>query len=198
MFIVPSDQQRMKSPCAGAVAAMSVWAVLPSDLSRPSRAIPLLILTLFLIPHGAPAHPPSDMRLSYDQESRVLSVSIAHLVADPTTHYIKRVLITSGGSIISDNAYTSQPSPESFTYTYPLSPAVKGEVQVTAECSLIGSLSRSLQVPEGPMGGTSASPSSGSDRATSQTEPAPSPTKAGPGILSLSAALATAVWLSRR
>jgi hypothetical protein len=104
----------------------------PDLLPLVSRFILLGAAVLLFIPQGAPAHPPSDMKLAFDQGNRILSVTITHSVADPSTHSIKRVLITRGGSTFSDIAYTGQPSHQTFTYSYMLPTGVNGEIQVRA------------------------------------------------------------------
>jgi hypothetical protein len=177
----------------------------PDLLSRVSRLILLGAAVLLLVPQGAPAHSPTDMQLAFDQENRILSVTITHLVADPSIHYVKRVLISSGGSVIGDNGYTSQPSPQTFTYTYLLPQGVNGEVEVRAECSILGSISRSLQLkgvsPE--MTAVPASPGTTPGETVALpgvTPPAPAtaPAMAGPGLLPLAAAMALAAWRFRR
>ena len=184
---------------------MPVLMMLADHPSRYCRAIILVTLALFLIPQGVPAHPPSDMVLAFDQGDRVLSVTITHMVADPLTHYVKRVLITTGGSVISDNAYTSQPSPQTFTYTYLLPEGGNGEVEVRAECSIFGSITRSLQVQGASPEVTAAPASPGTTPGETATRsgvtppaPAATPPGAGPGLLPIGAAIALAAWRFRR
>ena len=188
--------------------------IIPTDHpSRPCRAIFLLALALLLVPQGAPAHSPSDMQLAFDQGNRILSVTITHTVADPSTHYIKRVLVTTGGSPLSDTAYTSQPSPQTFTYTYLVPEGVNGDIQVRAECSILGSITRSLQIqgaspgvatsPQGRPPVPPAAPGTNRPSATNAAgsppaAPSATPTEAGPGLLPLAAAMALAVWRFRR
>ncbi len=188
---------------------------LSSHLPRAGRIIALVLLGLLLLPQGAPAHPPSDLQPAFDQGTRVLSVTITHTVADPATHYVKQVLITAGGTVINDTAYTTQPGSGTFTYTYPLPPSVNGEVQVKAACSIAGSTTRSIQVPEGPPAGGPAPGTTVPDRATLTVTPpsppgappgtratlpatAPPTTEAAPGLLPFVAALVLAGWLFRR
>ena len=161
----------------------------PDLLSQVFRFILLGAAVLFLVPQGAPAHSPTDMQLAFNQGNRILSVTITHTVADPSTHYIKRVLITTGGSTISDTAYTSQPSPQTFTYTYLMPQSADGDIQVRAECSILGSITRSLQV--------NASPGISTTTGGSLPVPAAMPTKAGPGLLPLAAAIVLAAWRFR-
>ena len=167
--------------------------MIPADHHRRScRILLLAALALLLLPQGAPAHPPSDMVLAFDPVTRVLSVTITHIVADPTTHYVRRVLITAGNFTVSDNAYTSQPSPQTFTYTYLLPANVSGGIQVRAECSIFGSTTRSLQLTGEIPTETTAGPGG------TPTSSATTPKKAGPGFLPVVAAIAFATWRLRR
>jgi len=150
------------------------------------------------IPQAALAHPPSDMQLRFDEASGVISVTITHPVTDPSTHYVKRVLIQQGGTVIQDTPYMSQPSPQTFTNTYPLPPGVSGEITVRVECAIGGSLTRSLPITRTttpPTVSPTVSPTSPGTvlpgtTATSATSPAtPAP---------LGALAVLAVWWSRR
>jgi hypothetical protein len=145
------------------------------------------------------------MVLAFDPGTRVLSVTITHMVADPTTHYVRRVLIAAGGSNVSDNAYTSQPFPQTFTYTYLLPPGVNGEVEARAECSIFGSITRSIQlVGETPeLTAAAAEPGTTPGETTAGSGAAPpasatTPVRAGPGLFPVAAAIALAAWRFRR
>nr|WP_320160082.1 hypothetical protein [uncultured Methanoregula sp.] len=98
----------------------------------------------FIIPAGAT--PPSDVILSYNELSSELSVTITHPVVDPTTHYIREVVITDNGKTITDASYTSQPTKDTFTRTYPIQAKPGDDIEVTAACNLAGSRSSHLYV----------------------------------------------------
>jgi hypothetical protein len=102
----------------------------------------ILAAGLLILP--ASAHPPSDISLSYDELAKVLRVTITHTVPNPQEHYISKVTVTINGNVVSDSRYASQPSPDTFTYTYPLETVTGDEIVVTASCVLTGSLSRTL------------------------------------------------------
>jgi hypothetical protein len=108
------------------------------------------LVILFLITGGysivthVAAHPPSDMSVSYHELSRTLVVTITHPVPNPQEHYIKEVTVTINGKIVNDSFYTSQPAPDTFTYTYPIDTKPGDEIAVTATCVLAGSLTRQM------------------------------------------------------
>ncbi|MDP3565336.1 MAG: hypothetical protein Q8R70_12695, partial [Methanoregula sp.] len=71
---------------------------------------------------------------------------ITHQVDDPTTHYVKQVMVKQGDTVLIDKSYTSQPDRSSFTYRYNL-PQLKGssgDVRVDTPCNLFGSRSGTL------------------------------------------------------
>jgi hypothetical protein len=109
-----------------------------------------------IIVSPASANPPTEMLLSYNEQSRDLSVVITHPVPDPQAHYIKNVIVSINGKMVNDSQYTSQPAPDIFTYTYPIVTVPGDKIEVTASCVLAGSLTRQLYTA-GPAGTTSSS-----------------------------------------
>jgi len=102
------------------------------------------LLAGFLLVPSASANPPSDMSISYNELSKDLRVTITHPVSNPQEHYIKEVIVTINGKVVTDSRYTSQPSPDTFTYTYPLPAQPGDDIEVTANCNLAGSKSSHL------------------------------------------------------
>ena len=102
------------------------------------------VLAVFILIPPVSAHPPSDMSVTYNEISKDLRISITHAVPNPGEHYIKEVTVTINGKVVNDSRYTSQPSPDTFTYTYPIGTVTGDEIKVTATCSLSGSISRTL------------------------------------------------------
>ncbi|MGB9177254.1 MAG: hypothetical protein WCB46_11040 [Methanoregula sp.] len=109
-----------------------------------------------LIISPASANPPTEMSLSYHEQSGDLIVVITHPVPNPQEHYIKEVTVTINGKMVNDARYTSQPTPDIFTYTYPITAVPGDKIEVTASCVLSGSLSRQLYTT-GPVGTSSSS-----------------------------------------
>jgi hypothetical protein len=97
-------------------------------------------------PTTASAHPPADVRLSYDAASSTLTVTITHSTIIPSWHYVKQVEIVKNGTSVSTTGYESQPGKTSFTYTYAV-PAQPGDVlEVTCTCNILGSKAAKLQI----------------------------------------------------
>jgi hypothetical protein len=119
----------------------------------------LLVIAVFvgLVIHPAAAHAPSDMSLSYNGLSKELVVTIMHQVPNPQVHYVREVRVTINGTVVSDSQYTSQPASDTFTYTYPVQPIPGDTIEVTASCSIAGSISRQMYMP-GPTATTPSQP----------------------------------------
>ena len=114
-----------------------------SRLTAVLRILAAVLVVCILIPPVS-AHSPSGMSVTYQELSKELLVSITHAVPNPGEHYIQEVTVAINGKVVNDSRYTSQPAPDTFTYTYPISTVPGDEIKVTALCSLAGSTSRTL------------------------------------------------------
>ena len=114
-----------------------------SRLTAVLRIVAAALVVCILIPPVS-AHSPSGMSVTYQEISKELLVSITHDVPNPGVHYIHEVTISINGKVVNNSRYTSQPAPDTFTYSYPIDTVTGDEIKVTATCSLAGSLSRTL------------------------------------------------------
>jgi mannose-1-phosphate guanylyltransferase len=110
-------------------------------------AVILMVFTVsFMYPQASLAHAPQDVKLVYDSQSQMLTVTITHKSPFPNYHYINSVEIKKNGNIQSTNKYKNQPDQATFAYSYKV-PAAAGEtLEVTASCSLFGSRTANLTV----------------------------------------------------
>lgn len=104
-------------------------------------------LTFLLLCGIAIAHSPSDMRLDYDHGLGTLLVSVTHQVDDSSTHYVREVVIQKNGVTVDTVTYASQPSRETFTYSYPVTLEPGDVARVTARCNIGGSITRDYTRP---------------------------------------------------
>jgi len=117
------------------------------------RKATFVISILFLLsivctfhPQQACAHSPSYVQLEYDLPSHSLKITITHNTPMPDFHYIKRVTIKKNGVELSVNEYKSQPTKDTFSYTYDV-PANEGDkLEATAKCSMYGSKTGELTI----------------------------------------------------
>lgn len=106
----------------------------------------LLLLFMMILP--AIAHQPAQVNLAYDSQNQSLKVSATHQVSDPTSHYLFRIDVLKNGKQVITKEYTSQPTPSTFSYDYPLN-ASKGDIlKATAYCIIAGSRSAEITVED--------------------------------------------------
>jgi hypothetical protein len=112
----------------------------------------ILLLSIFLFIgmgytiSNVRGHSPSSMTLNYNLVSEELTVSITHNVANPNDHYVDRVRIWVNASLVNTSLYTSQPTSSSFAYIYNIAAKNGSTIQVTTDCSISGSITRSINV----------------------------------------------------
>lgn len=117
--------------------------------SSPVRMFVVALALLLMSAYQSPlyAHPADSLSLAYDAKAQSLSVAITHSTSFPSKHYIKNVSIMNNGRNVGSEQYTSQPSKDSFTYTYSV-PAKPGDkISIKTTCSIFGSKEAELAVP---------------------------------------------------
>jgi hypothetical protein len=106
----------------------------------------MVLAVCFMYPQASLAHAPQDVKLVYNSQSQMLTVTITHKSPLPNYHYINSVEVKKNDNIQSTNKYKNQPDQDTFTYSYKV-PAAAGEtLEVTASCSLFGSKTVNLTV----------------------------------------------------
>ncbi len=104
------------------------------------------IISITFVSTNIIAHDPTSIELEYDFFNQKLDVTITHSVADPNNHYIETVDILKNDSGYLILNYTSQPTLSTFTYTYDVAAQDGDDLEVTAICSISGSITGSLIV----------------------------------------------------
>lgn len=93
------------------------------------------------------AHPPKDIKISFDQEKKILSVSALHDVKDPLNHFIKNIDVTLNDNKIITQICAQQTNNKEQSVMYVVIDAKKGDtIAVRAECSKFGDLTKMLAV----------------------------------------------------
>jgi hypothetical protein len=116
-----------------------------------SPIIVISLFVLFLIPGLASSHSPSSMELQYDFINQKLSVTITHTVLSPNDHYVERVEINKNDELYLTQDYTSQPTTSTFTYTYDVETVDNDVLEVTAICSIAGSITEQITAEAPPL-----------------------------------------------
>lgn len=104
----------------------------------------LMLIAMMALP--AMAHSPSQVNLTYDNQNQTLTVMTTHTVSNPSSHYVREIVVEKNGEKVLTKEYTSQPTSSTFSYNYPIN-AAKGDVlNATAYCSIAGSRSAGITV----------------------------------------------------
>lgn len=93
------------------------------------------------------AHPPSDIKITFDRETRILQAVIFHNTSDPVNHYIKKVDVGLNGKEIIDHEISREDNNETQTVSYLIPDAKEGDVlSVEGYCSISGKLKKEIKV----------------------------------------------------
>ena len=114
------------------------------------KVILLLIFCSFLaVSATAYAHPPQDIIIRFDSQTKVLQAIIVHNVSDPENHYIKKVDVGLNGQQIIEHKISRQDNNETQIVTYLVPDAKVGDkISVEAYCSIEGSLKKEVEITE--------------------------------------------------
>lgn len=112
------------------------------------RITAVLVLFVFLfVASEAYAHPPYDIRISFDPKTKILHALIMHNVSNPLNHYIKKVDIGLNGKEIIEHSISRQDNNESQAVSYLIPDAKEGDVlSVEGYCSISGKLKKTITV----------------------------------------------------
>lgn len=106
-----------------------------------------VILTLLIFSSTAYAHPPRDIVITFDPETKILHAVIMHDVANPLNHYIKKVDVGLNGKDIIEHTLSRQDNVDSQTVDYLISDVKNGDVlSVEGHCSITGQLKKEIKV----------------------------------------------------
>ena len=107
-----------------------------------------LILSIFLIAvSSAYAHPPSDIKITFDSKTKMLKAVIMHNTSNPLNHYINKVDIGLNGKGIIEHAISREDNNESQTVSYLIPDVRDGDVlSVEGYCSISGKLKKEITV----------------------------------------------------
>jgi len=100
----------------------------------------------FVLSAIAYAHPPSDIKISFDAKTKILNAVIIHKVSNPAKHYIKKVDVAVNGKEVIEQSISGQDNFDTQTVSYLIPDAKNGDVfSVEGYCSLSGKLEKQLR-----------------------------------------------------
>jgi len=101
----------------------------------------------FVLSAVAYAHPPSDIKITFDPATKMLNAVIFHDVSNPSKHYIKNVDVALSGKEIIQQSISRQDNLDTQTVSYLIPDAKIGDLfTVEGECSISGKLAKQLQL----------------------------------------------------
>ncbi len=111
----------------------------------------VLLLTALVLLFGlssvAYAHPPSDIKITFDPATKMLTAVIMHEVADPLKHYIKKVDVGLNGKEIIEHSLSRQDNNYSQTVIYLILDVKDGDIlSVEGYCNISGKLQKEITV----------------------------------------------------
>lgn len=106
-----------------------------------------LMLALSLLVSAAWAHPAKDVKIEFDHDSKMLTVTAFHDTKDATKHFISGVDVEINGEKMIEQKFRSQLDAQAQKAHYWVNDAKVGdEITVTATCNIAGKKKVSLKI----------------------------------------------------
>ncbi len=100
----------------------------------------------FVLSSVAYAHPPSDIKITFDPKTKILNAVIIHGVSNPSKHYIKKVDVALNGKEIIEQSISQQDNFNNQTVSYFIPDMKDGDLlSVEGYCSISGKLEKQLK-----------------------------------------------------
>lgn len=110
-------------------------------------ALFMICLIFFAVASTAYAHPPSDIKITFDPQTKMVDAVIMHNTTNPVNHYIKEVSVGLNGEEIIKQSILRQDNNESQTVHYLIAYVKEGDViSVEGQCSISGKLKKEITV----------------------------------------------------
>jgi hypothetical protein len=107
----------------------------------------LVLVIIFAAASIAYAHPPSDIKITFDAGTKMLHAVIMHDVSNPLNHYIKKVDVALNGKEVIEHSISRQDNNDTQAVIYLIPDVKDGDVvSVEAYCSISGKLKKEITV----------------------------------------------------
>ena len=111
------------------------------------KKIAFFLCGLFIVNATAFAHPPSDIKIQFDDKTKTLTAVITHRVSNPKTHYIYKTDIGLNGQEIKTLTFKSQVDNVHQIATAVIPDVKKSDsLSVEAYCNISGKLKKEIKV----------------------------------------------------
>lgn len=113
------------------------------------KKIIMFLILSFFVSSAAYGHPPSDIKITYDSKTKILTALIMHNVSDAKKHYINKVDVGLNGREVISQAISRQDNNINQRVSY-LIPDVKAGDKISVEgyCSISGKLEKEIIAPK--------------------------------------------------
>ncbi|MGB9643020.1 MAG: hypothetical protein ACP5JO_08915 [Candidatus Ratteibacteria bacterium] len=108
----------------------------------------LLLLSYgMLVAQFAYCHPPSDIKINFDEQTKIVKAEILHNTTNPDKHFIGKVDVHLNGKEIISQKISKQENPKSQHVIYLITDVKKGDnIAIEAYCSVGGILKKTMTV----------------------------------------------------
>lgn len=111
------------------------------------KCILILSFLCFTLSAQALAHPPSDIRITFDPSSKILTAVIVHGTSNPRGHYIKKVDVGLNAKEIIEQSISRQDNNQTQAVSYLIPDAKSGDrLSVEGYCSISGTLKKEITI----------------------------------------------------
>ena len=111
------------------------------------RKAMVLIAAMLLFFSPVYAHPPSDILIKFDPQTKILQAEIIHQVSNPASHFIAKVDVGLNNKEIISQVISRQDNNVSQTVSFLIPDASVGDIlSVEGYCSLSGKLEKQIKV----------------------------------------------------
>jgi desulfoferrodoxin (superoxide reductase-like protein) len=110
-----------------------------------------ILICLFIIGSSITvfAHPPKDIAIEFNKETKTLKITVTHPVNPQTIkeHFIKDIKVYLNDEMVIQQTFKSQSSANTQDVSYTLIDAEKGnKIKVEAQCCIMGSLDKTISI----------------------------------------------------
>jgi desulfoferrodoxin (superoxide reductase-like protein) len=124
------SRKKFMKLCAFGIGTLAINSMLLSSLSSTAYA-----------------HPPSDIKITYDSKTKILTALIMHNVSDVKKHYINKVDVGLNGREVISQAISQQDNNINQRVSYLIPDAKAGDIlSVEAYCNISGKLEKEIEV----------------------------------------------------
>lgn len=114
-------------------------------MSNLSKVV--LFASMLIFSANICAHPPKDIKISFNPQTKMLTAIIFHDVLLPKQHYIKTVTVEINTKKVLQHTLSEEESLITETVSYRLPDVKSGDtVSVEAECSISGKLKKDIKI----------------------------------------------------